>query len=121
MAGFPAVARDLIAKILVLNPDERYTIAQIKANRFFNLIDWVCGERARVCVFVCACGTDSVCREQDRIQQMKAPGFRPLSAKLTFPEDVLREEEERRRLLHEKLVRVRRRVCTGATLYVCVC
>lgn len=38
--GFPAVARDLIAKILVLNPDERYTIAQIKSNRFFNLIDW---------------------------------------------------------------------------------
>lgn len=79
--GFPAAARDLIAKILVLNPEERYTIVQIKANRFFNLIDW------------------------DRIQQMKAPAFRPLSAKLTFPEDVLREEEERRRLLHEKLVK----------------
>jgi 3-phosphoinositide dependent protein kinase-1 len=79
--GFNPVARDLIAKILVLDPEERYTIAQIRGNRFFNQIDW------------------------DRIQTMKAPAFRPHSGKLVFPEDVLREEEERRRLLHEKLVK----------------
>lgn len=40
---------------------------------------------------------------------MRAPSFRPFSGKLVFPEDVLREEEERRRLLHEKLVKVKRR------------
>jgi serine/threonine protein kinase len=71
--GFNPVARDLISKILVLNPDERYTTTQIKSNRFFNQIDW------------------------DRVQTMKAPPFRPHSGKLIFPEDVLREEEERRR------------------------
>lgn len=57
---------------------------------------------------------------------MKAPAFRPYSGKLVFPEDVLREEEERRRyegflcfswvtrsplrLLHEKLVKTWGRV-----------
>ena len=71
-------------QILVLNPDERYTIPQIKANRFFNQIDW------------------------DRLNSMRAPSFRPFSGKLVFPEDVLREEEERRRLLHEKLVKVKK-------------
>ena len=56
--GFPVVAKDLICKILVLNPDERYSVPQIKANRFFNSIDW------------------------DRIGSMKAPAFRPLSTKV---------------------------------------
>jgi hypothetical protein len=98
--GFPSVARDLIAKILVLNPEERYTIVQIKANRFFNLIDW---DRIQVIGLLCYCFAVFCLTHGE--QQMKAPGFRPLSTKLTFPEDVLREEEERRRLLQEKLLK----------------
>jgi 3-phosphoinositide dependent protein kinase-1 len=117
--GFNPVARDLISKILVLNPDERYTTAQIKSNRFFNQIDWDRVQTMKVGKYRK--------KEKDVLTKSflleKAPPFRPYSGKLIFPEDVLREEEERRRfdcsflrfffflknvckrLLHEKLVK----------------
>ncbi len=53
--GFNPVARDLISKILVLNPDERYTTAQIKSNRFFNQIDWDRVQTMKVISKECFC------------------------------------------------------------------
>ncbi|KAI9179624.1 serine/threonine protein kinase [Blastocladiella emersonii ATCC 22665] len=38
--GFPPVARDLVEKILVLDPDRRLTIAQIKDHAFFAGFEW---------------------------------------------------------------------------------
>ncbi|TPX46245.1 hypothetical protein SeLEV6574_g03318 [Synchytrium endobioticum] len=38
--GFSPVARDLVSKILVLNPDDRPSIAEIKSHPFFEGIDW---------------------------------------------------------------------------------
>ena len=39
-AGFPMVLRDLIKKILVLQPEKRYTIQQIQRHFFFESVDW---------------------------------------------------------------------------------
>lgn len=39
-AGFPMVLRDLIKKILVLQPEKRYTIQQIQKHYFFDSVDW---------------------------------------------------------------------------------
>ena len=38
--GFPAVARDLVQKLLVLDPAKRLPIAGIKSHRFFDGIEW---------------------------------------------------------------------------------
>ncbi|TPX37698.1 hypothetical protein SmJEL517_g00731 [Synchytrium microbalum] len=38
--GFPPVAKDLVSKILVLNPDMRPSISEIKQHAFFEGIDW---------------------------------------------------------------------------------
>ncbi|CCE79452.1 Piso0_001516 [Millerozyma farinosa CBS 7064] len=39
-AGFPSVLRDLIKKILVLQPSKRYTVSQIQEHYFFSSKDW---------------------------------------------------------------------------------
>lgn len=38
--NFPTIIRDLIEKLLVLNPDRRYTTLQIKQHQFFAEQDW---------------------------------------------------------------------------------
>ncbi|ODQ64550.1 kinase-like protein [Nadsonia fulvescens var. elongata DSM 6958] len=38
--GFPYLARDLIKRVLVLNPKDRYSIEQIKNHPFFEGINW---------------------------------------------------------------------------------
>lgn len=83
--NFPDDAKDLISKLLVKDPETRLGASRyddLKAHRFFKGIDF------------------------EKIHEMKPPKFQKSDIKLVFPEDILKEEEERKKAekkkLHEK-------------------
>jgi len=78
--GFPETAKDLINKLLVVDPEQRlgaHGYQELKAHPFFNGINW-----------------ESL--------HLQIPSINPLTAKLVFEEDVLAEEDAKRKKMQEE-------------------
>lgn len=80
--GFPEIVKDLCSKLLVKNPNERLganSWDDLRQHSFFNGIEW------------------------ENLHEETPPTIRPYPNKIIFPEDIQREEEERKRSEREEL------------------
>eukprot|EP01117_Protostelium_nocturnum_P013516 TRINITY_DN5049_c0_g1_i1.p1 TRINITY_DN5049_c0_g1~~TRINITY_DN5049_c0_g1_i1.p1 ORF type:complete len:441 (+),score=112.84 TRINITY_DN5049_c0_g1_i1:169-1491(+) len=80
-AGFPETPKDLINKLLVVEPDERLgarAFADLKAHPFFRNVNW------------------------KDLQNQSPPAMKPGPNKLVFEEDVIAEEEAKRKKMQEE-------------------
>jgi serine/threonine protein kinase len=76
--GFPEVAKDLINKLLVLDPEKRLTLEEIKQHPFFRGIDF------------------------QLLHTQAPPKIKPYPNKLVFEEDILAEEQAKRKKMQEE-------------------
>jgi len=79
--GFPEVARDLIDKLLVLDPERRLGVSnytELKTHPFFKDIVW------------------------ETLSKQTPPPLKPYQGKLVFEEDILYEEEAKRKKMQEE-------------------